>query len=172
MSEQPGQGEGGSGARPDVPNGVGAPERPPAYQQPVPPPGPAGPDASDGAGRRSLWLGVGGLVVSLFFWPLGLVLDIAAVVIGTKARRKAAAVRGRAPGATAGIVTGAIGTLLGALALIMAVVILPETNTRTQCLDKANTLSEEKVCDETYMRDLEEKFGLPKGSMDRYSGMF
>ncbi|MFC9969337.1 DUF4190 domain-containing protein [Spirillospora sp. NPDC127200] len=166
MSEQPGQGQGGTGAPPDVP------ERPPVYQQPGPPQGPAGPDASDGAGRRSLWLGVGGLVISLFFWPLGLVLDIAAVVIGTKARRKAAAVRGRAPGATAGIVTGAIGTLLGALALIMAIVIMPETNARTKCLDKANTLSEEKVCNDSYLRDLEKKFGLPEGSMDRYSGMF
>ncbi|MQY07420.1 hypothetical protein [Actinomadura macrotermitis] len=141
MSEQPGQG-----------NGVGTPERPQ----------PAGRPPGDNAGRRAAWLGVGGLVLTLFFWPLGLVLSIAGIIVGLRARRRAA----HAPGAMAGIVAGGIGAVLAAIGVASLIYVWPQANDMTRCLDSANTMTDEQACKDRYIPQIEKKFGAKPGSLD------
>ncbi|MFI0357707.1 DUF4190 domain-containing protein [Actinomadura sp. 9N407] len=159
MSEQPGQGDGDTG-RDTVPTTGG----------------PAGKDGEAGdaarAGRRALWLGGGALLLTPFFFPVGMVLGIAALVVGIKARRLASKERSTAPGAVPGIVLGAIGLAFASLSLVTTAVLWPELSDRQECLSSANTTTDENACRDSFVQNVEEKLNLPKGSMDPYKDMF
>lgn len=133
---------------------------------PGPGPGPA-PGPVDRTGRRAMWLGLGALL--MLFVPLlgffAVAPAVAAVVIGVKARRKAKRSPGSAPGALAGIVLGSVGIVLFIAAIAVQVVLLDETNRYAKCKSAANTISEEKQCKDDLAREIEKKFGLPKGSL-------
>ncbi|MBO2452109.1 DUF456 domain-containing protein [Actinomadura barringtoniae] len=174
MSEQPGQGDGGNGStetpgRPNIPE-PGARRAGPAWRPPSRGDGPTPPRPDDAAvarlGRRSLWLGLGATVISLFFFPAGLLLGIPALVIGIRARKAAKAGLTAAPGAVPGIVFGTIGLVLALMVLAMTIFIWPEQSDYTKCTDKANTQQDEKACKDAFVRSLEKKFNMPEGKLD------
>jgi hypothetical protein len=153
VSEQPGQGDGDTG------------------RDTVPATGGAGKDGDPArAGRRALWLGGGALVLSPFFFPVGLILGGAALVVGIKARRRAGRERSTAPGAVGGIVLGAIGLAFASFMLVVTALLWQEMVDYQECLGSANTTTDENACRATYFADVEKKLNLPKGSMSRYGG--
>ncbi|GAA3982161.1 hypothetical protein GCM10023085_75520 [Actinomadura viridis] len=156
MSEQPGQGDDGTGR-----------EFAPATG------GPAGPDGGpDRSGWRALWLGGGALLLTPFFFPVGLFLGIAALVVGIRARRRAGRRRVGAPGAVGGIVLGAIGLAMASFWFAVTAFLWTELNGYQTCLTSANTTTDEKNCRDRYFTDIEKKLNLPAGSMSRYGDMF
>ncbi|MWA06321.1 hypothetical protein F8568_039465 [Actinomadura sp. LD22] len=156
MSEQPG--------RPAHPVEQG---RDPAGPPPGPAPGPMGPPPGpppvERTGRRALWLGVVALVTSLFFYPLGLVLGVAALVIGIRARRRARTARAVAPGAVPGIVLGSVGLAFSALSVALTVFLWPELSGYQECLGAANTGTDKTACKHEYFPKIEKKLDLPRG---------
>jgi len=177
VSEQPGQGEGGTAPRQDTgrnpgddaaPGGHPAPPPmapPPMVPPPMGPPPVTGP--VDRTGWRALWLGVGALALALPFYPLGLVLGVASLVVGARARRRARQQNGLAPGAGPGMVLGAVGLVMAGAALAVSMVLLPELDGYRKCMDTANTTIDEKACRDRYFPKIEEKLNLPEGSMSR-----
>ncbi|MBW8486936.1 DUF4190 domain-containing protein [Actinomadura parmotrematis] len=141
MSEQPGQG-----------HGVQTPERPPRQDA----------EAAAVVARRAAWLGVGGLLITLIFMPLGLILSIAGLVLGLRARRS---VRHLA-GATTGIVTGAVGVLLSLASIAVLLYISPQVSDLNDCLDAANTVADEQQCRDTYVPKIEKRLGAEPGTLD------
>jgi hypothetical protein len=168
VSEQPGQDDDGTGPRQDT--GWNAGDKPPdraQYPTGHPPMGrpPVG-GPVERTGWRALWLGVGALVVTMFFFPVGLVLGVAAIVVGIRARRSARQQHGIAPGAVPGIGLG-----LSTFSLALAVVLWPELNGYRQCLGSANTTTDERACRDQYFPKIEKKLNLPSGSMSRYGDL-
>ncbi|MFA1549045.1 DUF4190 domain-containing protein [Actinomadura chokoriensis] len=129
---------------------------------------PAGPSQARQTGLRALWLGGIALLTSLFFYPLGLVLGIAALVVGIKARRQARATRDSVPGAVPGMVMGAIGLATSVLMVAMAVFLRTEFSGYWDCVNAANTNTDQQVCRDEYYPQFEDKLDLPPGWMDRY----
>ncbi|TDD61852.1 hypothetical protein [Actinomadura rubrisoli] len=158
MTEQPGS-PAPSGNRPE-----GRPEPP---EGPPPVKGPASP-----TGWRALWLGAFALLTAIFFYPLGLVLGVAALVLGIRARRAARRTSGVAPGATAGIVLGSAGLAVSALAIGLTAFLWPEMSGYQECLGNANTHSDKQSCRHEYFPKMEKKMHLPSGSMDKYGDLF
>jgi hypothetical protein len=158
VSEQPGQGDGGTGQ-----------DTAPATGQ-----GPLRPrdGAPDRSGLRALWLGIGALVLTPFFFPVGLVLGIAALIIGIRARKRAGQARATAPGALPGIILGSIGLAMATIWLAVTVTLWPELSGYQECLSSANTTTDETACQDRYFAEIESKLGLPKGSMEPYRDMF
>jgi hypothetical protein len=67
---------------------------------------------SSGKATAALVVGIIGILLTLLFWPVGIILDIVAIVLGTMGRADAR--RGATNGglATAGMVLGIIGIAL------------------------------------------------------------
>jgi hypothetical protein len=79
-------------------------------------PAPTGTGPANGTATTALVLGILSLVFAVLFFPLGIILGIVAIVLGAMGRgraRQGLATNGGA--ATAGLVTGVIGLLLGGL---------------------------------------------------------
>ncbi|WP_026415526.1 DUF4190 domain-containing protein [Actinomadura oligospora] len=169
MNDQPGT----SGQPTGQPTGQD-PWRPepqdPQSQGPQPggtlPPGPA-----EQTARRALWLGVGSLVITLFFWPFGLALGIAALVVGTKARRLATGRPGALPGLTGGMVTGAISVVLGVLMLGFAVYLWPEVSGLENCKSTANTQTDRQACEDKWLPEIARKLHVRTSDLDPLKGM-
>ncbi|KAB2379416.1 DUF4190 domain-containing protein [Actinomadura montaniterrae] len=161
MSEQPG--------RPAHPVEQG---RDPAGPPPGPSGRPPGRQSAEQAGRRAMWLGVAALVTSLFFYPLGLVVGVAALVIGIRARRQARAARVIAPGAVPGIVLGSVGLGLAVLAVASTAYLWPELSGYQDCLGAANTGIDKTACKHEYYPKIEKKLHAPAGSMNKYGDYF
>ena len=123
----------------------------------------------DRAGSRALWLGLGSLVLTVFFMPLGIALGIAAIVYGIKARRRAT---GKAPGALAGIVMGSIAAVLSTILLSMTVYLLSELSGYQSCVQVANTNTDEQACRDIWFPKMEKKLNMPEGSMSKYGEFF
>ncbi|HEX2316834.1 MAG TPA: hypothetical protein VHJ17_24015 [Thermomonospora sp.] len=150
MSDEPGQ-----GTRPG-PEGPG-----------VPPKGPGGTRTDERAGRRALWLGLIALV-AMFVPVLSLfaaVPAIAAIVIGVHTRRAARRAGGKAPGALPGLILGSVAMAFFVIGIGAQVYLLDETNRYSKCQNAANTIEEERQCKDRLARDIEKKFGLPKGTI-------
>ncbi|GAA0959505.1 hypothetical protein [Actinocorallia libanotica] len=122
----------------------------------------------DRSGLRALWLGLGALLLTLFFAPAGLAAGIAAVVVAVKARRNAT---GAVPGAVAGLVMGVAGALLSAVVLAMTVFLWSELNGYQECLTTANTKTDEQACKDTWMPRMEDRLNMPRGSLDQYGDL-
>ncbi|MFF0518887.1 hypothetical protein ACFYTC_09320 [Actinomadura nitritigenes] len=165
MSEQPGgpahpveQGRDPAGPPPSP--GPGSPLGPPPGQRPV-----------ERTGRRALWLGVVALVTSVFFYPLGLVLGVASLVIGIRARRRARTARATAPGAVPGIVLGAVGLAFSTMSVALTVFLWSELSGYQECIGAANTGTDKTACKHEYYPKIEKKLDLPAGSMDKYGDL-
>ncbi|WP_067454356.1 hypothetical protein [Actinomadura macra] len=127
---------------------------------------PLGQPPVERTGMRALWLGGLALLTALFFYPLGFVLGIASLVVGIRAQRLAKQARGVAPGATAGIVLGAIGLAISLIAIAGTAYLAPEVNGYQKCISGSNTNADQKACREHYYPKMEEKLHLPSGTMD------
>jgi len=165
VSEQPGQGDGGNVLRQDTGRTPGDDT---AHGGPAGPPPPGRPPVNapeERNGWRALWLGVGALVLAWPMFPVGVVLGVASLVVGAKAQRRARRRNVLAPGATPGMVLGAVGLAMAAAAAAMAVVIGPETTGYNKCMQTANTKIDEEACRDRYLPKIEEKLHLPEGSL-------
>ncbi|MFG2087624.1 MULTISPECIES: hypothetical protein [unclassified Spirillospora] len=132
---------------------------------------PAGPPKSRQTGWRALWLGGIALLTAFFFYPLGLVLGIAALVVGIRARRAARRGGDAAPGAVPGIVLGSVGLVFSVLSVSMTVFLWSELSGYQNCLSTANTGADKQSCRDEYYPKIEDKLGLPRGSMDQYGDL-
>lgn len=137
-----------------------------------PPPGGAlPPGAAEQTARRALWLGVGSLVITLFFWPFGLALGIAALVVATKARRLATGRASAPPGATGGMVTGAVSVVLGVLMLGFAVYLWPQVSGLENCKSTANTQTDRQACEDKWLPEIARKLHVRTADLDPLKGM-
>ncbi|MFC4053936.1 hypothetical protein ACFOY4_29945 [Actinomadura syzygii] len=122
-------------------------------------------------GWRALWLGGIALITAFFFYPLGLVLGIAALVVGIRARRAARRSRGAAPGAVPGIVLGSIGLVFSILSVSLTVYLWSELSGYQSCVSGSNTTTDKQACQDKYYPRIEKKLDLPSGSMDKYGDL-
>ncbi|TDC74695.1 DUF4190 domain-containing protein [Actinomadura sp. 7K507] len=132
---------------------------------------PAGPSKKQQGGWRALWLGGIALLTAIFFYPLGLVLGIAALVVGIRARRAARGSENAAPGAVPGIVLGSVGLLFSVLSVAMTMFLWSELSGYQECLGTSNTATDEQMCQDRYYPQIEDKLGLPSGSMEKYGDL-
>ena len=157
---RPPQAPASPGAQNDVPDDqdiTGPDSRPPA--------GPREPGTASRNGRRSLWLGVGALLL-VFFAPLGIVVGTAALVIGVRARRDARRAGQPVPGgAVGGIVLGTIGLSISAFSMVVTAIAWNEIRDYQMCMNGANTQADQQECRNTYLPKMERKFHLPPGSL-------
>ncbi|WP_026402626.1 DUF4190 domain-containing protein [Actinomadura rifamycini] len=181
-------GEAGTPGRPDLPERAGGaspwgaqeqqqghPQNP--WGQPGQPGRPGGPQGKPGprpgerSSWRSLWLGGLALLTAFFFYPLGLVLGIAAIAVGVRSRRAARREHGSAPGAAAGIVLGSIGLVLASLSVALTAFLWTELSGYQSCVSTANTGIDRQTCQDEWFPRIEDKMGLPEGSMDEYGDL-
>jgi hypothetical protein len=161
--EQPGWGQPGQQPPPPPPPpqqpGWGAPPPPPP-QQPgwgAAPPPPTGYGPPPGAPAPTNGLAVGSLIAGIiaFFtgWIfIGILIGIAAIVMGILARKKPGG-RGLA---IAGIVTGAFGILWGVIViaiLVFAAENIDDFDNVFDCLNQADTQAEIDQCEEDFNDD-------------------
>lgn len=144
-------------------------DRPDGRPAGPPPAGP--PPTTQRTGWRALWLGGIALVTSFFFYPVGLVLGIASLVVGVRARRAARQGHGVAPGAVPGMVLGAVGLVFSLMSVSLTVFLWSELSGYQECLSTANTSLDEESCKDEFYPRIEDKLGLPSGSMERYGDL-
>jgi hypothetical protein len=118
-----------------------------------------------------MWLGIIALLTAFFFYPLGLVLGIAALVVGVRAHRTARRDRNPAPGAVPGIVLGAVGLALSLVFVSITAYLWTELNGYQKCVAGSNTSADKQDCQDRYYPKIEDKLGLPDGSMDKYGDL-
>ncbi|GAA5030642.1 DUF4190 domain-containing protein [Actinopolymorpha pittospori] len=129
---------------------------------PAPPPG-GGPDPREvtedqlrrarNRGRFALLLGIAGLATSIFAFPLGLILGVAAIVLGALARRDGKRGRQQIAGATPGMVLGIVASVFACVLGVMAAVFWTEIIDYQDCYSGANTQTAREGC----QRHLEEQ---------------
>src|SRR5947209_13278060 len=105
--------------------------------------------------RHAFVYGMAGVVLSVLFFPFGLVFDVLAIVLGVRAVRAArraqeapqpgatpgagGEVEVRATGAVAGIVLGGLGVTLVAIVLTVAVIFWAPIRSYYDCMNGAKT---------------------------------
>lgn len=109
------------------------------------------------AGRPILLLGLGGLLLSFPMPPVGIALDLAAILLGIRVLRFARRNDAVAPGAVGGILLASIG--LGTLLLILALM-GTELRTWADCMSGANTKIARDNCQQQLSDSLERRFGV------------
>ncbi len=114
-----------------------------------------------GLGRWALVLGIAGLLASVAAFPLGLALGIAAIVLGLRARRAGASNRMVVPGATPGLVLGAVATVFAGILTVTAVVFWDEVVEYQQCLSGANTQTARDGCQRHLENRIMDRVGTP-----------
>lgn len=100
-------------------------------------------------GARALVLAALGLLLALSQPPwtlLGLAAEIAAVVVGVQALRRARTRGGTAPGAVAGVVGGVMGSGFCLLFLAFLTLFHTEYASFTSCVDRALVEAEQHRC--------------------------
>ena len=156
----------GRGTYPDQGGGQ-VPPPPGAWQDPnqgqQPWGGPGGPQheqqyggkPSNGMGTAALVLGIIALVLSVLFFPLGILLGIVAAVLGYLGRKKAARREATNRGqATAGLVCGLVAVLVGGLIAAFVGNFIAENSDEitdlSECLEGAGTEDEQVACREEF----------------------
>ncbi|RJL23644.1 hypothetical protein [Bailinhaonella thermotolerans] len=117
-------------------------------------------------GRRSLLLGVAGLVLTVVMLPVGLALDVLALLIGLRARRRARRDGHRLATARWAIVLAVIGLVIGIPALATQAYMWNEVVAYNDCVTGANTIAAENACVDGLEKAFEKKFSLPEGSLN------
>lgn len=121
--------------------------------------GPQNTGEVDPRAKRSKWIGMVALPLSLLYFPVGIAVSVFAIVLGVRARRDAARKHGIAPGATAGIVMGSIALAMSILALGTYLLLRTEYNDYVKCRRAANTLTDEKACKDEFSRAVRDRLG-------------
>ncbi len=108
-------------------------------------------------GARALVLVFAGLAAASMLLPFGVVglaFEIAAIVVGVRALRRARAAGRRAPGALAAVVAGSAATLvlLGMLAFVA--LFYEEYRAYETCLGRALTEAAKGECRDTFEREI------------------
>jgi len=111
-------------------------------------------------------------VLSLFVFPIGLVLGIAAIVIAIRAHKLGAGSRTPVTGVVPAIVLASFGLAVAGLQLVVTAMLFPELNSRQECLSSANTTTDEQVCKDRFLTQVAKKFGIPKEQLEPYSDFF
>lgn len=109
-------------------------------------------------GPAALLLAISGLVLSVLLAPLGLLLDVAAIVVGARTLRRARS----APAALAGIIVGSVGAVLAAVVLTVFGVFWQEIGAYRDCMSGANTIATEEQCRAEFQRAVETRLGLTR----------
>jgi len=109
------------------------------------------------AGRLAMLVGIAGVGMTILLFPVGLMLDAVAVLLGTRARKRGREAGVRAPGALAAIILGASS---GAVALAVLAVLGPQLVTYSECLSGANTEIAKQNCRDALFEQLEQRFGI------------
>lgn len=145
------------------------PDGPPVWGQPASGPAPVGsappPDPVDVAratrlGRLAVFNAVVGLFFSFTFFPIGIIFDVLAIVLGIKARRAAVLVgRGEGAGVLA-VVLGSVGVALAAVLATVLAVFWSEIQTYWNCTSGANTNTARTECNASLETDLLRRLGL------------
>jgi hypothetical protein len=101
------------------------------------------------------------LAGTLFPWgALGLVLEIAAVVLGIRTMRRAARNRRPAPGALAAVIAGSVASVVLVALLGFLTLVYDEYESYTTCFGRAITESAKSECRSTFQNEVRERFGL------------
>lgn len=114
----------------------------------------------DRSGRAALLLGFSGVALSVIFFPLGLVLDVAAIVVGVRALRRARQRHGKAPGALAGVISGSLGACLVVVVVTVLAFFWQEVRAYQECMSGANTIRSQEKCMRQFENAIEERFGI------------
>ena len=104
-----------------------------------------------------------GLIVAgtLFPWgAVGLALEVAAVVLGVRTMRRAAASGRQAPGALAAVVAGCVASVLLVGVLGFLTLVHKEYQAYTTCFGRAITESAKADCRSTFEFQVRSRFGL------------
>jgi hypothetical protein len=107
--------------------------------------------------RAAVILGIGAVIFAVLLFPLGLLMGIAAIVLGALARRGARPAGLRTPGAVPGIVLGILATVFASLVAVTAAVFWDEVNTYRVCIEGANTRSAQQGCQDALVEQLNER---------------
>lgn len=116
-------------------------------------------------GIRSLVLAVAGMVLATSLLPwgvVGLLLEVAAVVLGVRALRRARRRDGRAPGALAGVIAGLMGAMFFVVALSFVAIFYAEYKDFRHCVDRALIASERDRCSRTFEDAVRHRIGLTR----------
>ncbi|CAA9263592.1 MAG: hypothetical protein AVDCRST_MAG20-2874 [uncultured Acidimicrobiales bacterium] len=129
----------------------------PPYSQPYGQPYGAPP--KNGMGTAALVLGIIAVVLSVLFFPLGILLGIVAAVLGYLGRKKAARREATNRGqATAGLVLGLVAVLVGGLIAAFVGNFLAENSDEigdlSECLEDAGTTEEQTACRDEFEDEL------------------
>lgn len=127
-------------------------------------PGPGQPPATasgpvDPGGRRALLFAVAGAVMSVVFFPIGIVLDVAAIVLAFRARRRAAKAGGTAPLSGPAVVIGGIGLAFASGLLAFTAIFFDEFRAYQSCMSGANTEVARQECNDEFRIDVENRLG-------------
>jgi hypothetical protein len=107
--------------------------------------------------RIALLVAIVGVGMTIVLFPVGLVLDAAAVVLGVRARRRARQDDLRAQGALAAIV---LGVASAGFVVSMLAVLGPQLSSYSACMSGANTEIAKQNCRTALIQDLERRFGI------------
>lgn len=121
--------------------------------------------AVEPGGGRALLLGAAGLVLALTLLPwgaLGLVFEVAAVVLGVRTLRRARASGRAAPGARAAVVLGGLASLLLLLLLGFLAAFYQEYQDFRACDDRAITISAQDQCRVDFEDALRARLGVTR----------
>ena len=126
--------------------------------------GPGGPPASapgpiDPGGRRALLFAVFGAVMSVVFFPIGIVLDVAALMLAFRARRRAARSGGTAPLSAPAVVIGGVGLAFASGLLAFTAFFFDEFRAYQSCMSGANTEVARQECNDEFRIDVENRLG-------------
>jgi hypothetical protein len=150
-------------------------ETPPPHGQPPPYGAPSGPLSGstarpdwppdrtpgpvDPGGRRALLFAIAGAVMSVVFFPIGIVLDVAAIVLAFRARRRAAKAGGTAPMSAPAVVIGGIGLAFASGLLAFTAIFFDEFRAYQSCMSGANTEVARQECNDEFRIDVENRLG-------------
>ncbi len=110
--------------------------------------------------RLALVLGLASLPVTVVFFPVGIALSVAALILGIRARR--AARRSGLPRrpATIGVVAGSISLALGVLVAVVVITFWSELRAYESCISGANTHQSTSECTKQLSDSLDRRFGI------------
>jgi hypothetical protein len=127
------------------------------------------PGGADPAGRWALALGSAALLLMIVFPPAAPLPAAAALVVGVRARRRARrAARTAGRGTLAGVIMGSVGLAISIPLATTQIMLWSELNRYLDCRETANTITDEQGCRDTFLREVENKFNLRQGSLERY----